>query len=193
MRKDLYMDIQSIIQDAFISCAIFRKRHSDKQLYLFQLGTDQLENLFSTLRTINHSFTCDFLEMNERLKMAYDVENVYAKRPDLRPTSRLTAQMKIKSTLDHSSVHSWSGDLLTYNLDLETIWSYGRDKALSLLKNYDYNDNEFIVGEEYTMMNPISEYEDNDEDDCDDENNNNDNNEINETVVQNNNCNNEDL
>ncbi len=46
MRKDLYMDIQSIIQDAFISCAIFRKRHSDKQLYLFQLGTDQLETYF---------------------------------------------------------------------------------------------------------------------------------------------------
>lgn len=59
------MDIQSPIQDAFICAAKYRAKNSNENLYLYQLGTDQLENLFSVIRTITHSSTCDFLELND--------------------------------------------------------------------------------------------------------------------------------
>jgi hypothetical protein len=175
------MDIQSTIQDAFISPATFRKDNSQNPLYLYQLGTDELENLFSSIRTITHSQTCDYLELSERIKMAYDIEDVYTRRPELRPSNRLTAKSKQKSTLDHSSVLSWSSDLSTVNLDLETIWSLGAEKAVFLLKSYNYKDDEFIVEEELTMMNSIGyNFEDdgdeNEEDQSNEEYSNNNNN-----------------
>lgn len=55
------MDIKSTIQDAFISTARYIKSLDN----LYQLGTDQLENLFYKIRTITHSSTCDYLELNE--------------------------------------------------------------------------------------------------------------------------------
>ena len=102
MRKDLYMDIQSTIQDAFICAATFRAEGSNKPIFLYQLGTDQLENLFSTVRTITHSATCDYLESNERLRMAYQIEDVFSRRPELRPDNRLSFKKNIKNTVDHS-------------------------------------------------------------------------------------------
>lgn len=48
----------------------------------------------------------DYLELFERIRMAYQAEDVYAKRFELRPENRLTAKIKIVATLDHSSVHS---------------------------------------------------------------------------------------
>jgi hypothetical protein len=164
MRKDLYMDIQSTVQDAFISAATFRIDRSENPLFIYQLGTDQLENLFSSIRTITHSQTCDSLELNDRLKMSYDIEDVYSRRPELRPTNKLTNKSKSTYTLDHSSIYSWSGDHSTINLDLFTIWSLGYEKSMLLLKNYGYDDDEFIIGEEYTMMNPIGCDDDDDDD-----------------------------
>ena len=150
------MDIQSTIQDAFISSAKYRSIKSLDNLYLYQLGTDQLVNLFSTIRTITHSSTCDFLELNERLKMAYQIEQVYNDRPEWRPDSRLSTQTNLATTLDHSSVHSWTGDLCTLNLGLETIWDIGCERAKSLLKKFTYEDSEFVIDIQITMLNPMN-------------------------------------
>ncbi len=46
-------------------------------LFLFQLGTDQLENLFSGVRTTNHSPNFNLLELPDRVKHSIQVENVY--------------------------------------------------------------------------------------------------------------------
>lgn len=83
----LYNDIQSIVQDAFISAV---ENNPDNKLYLYQLGTDQLEQLFSSVRTITHAKNCDLLELQDRLKMSSQIENVYAERPGWRKTSRLS-------------------------------------------------------------------------------------------------------
>lgn len=48
----------------------------------------------------------------------------------------------------------WSGNLSTIDLDLNTIWNLGCEKAMFLLRNYEYTDDKFNVDEEYTMMNP---------------------------------------
>ena len=74
--NNLYTDIQSTIQDAFVSAAIFHENSSNSNLYLFMRGTDQLENLYSTVRTITHAKNCDFLELTERLIMALQIEKV---------------------------------------------------------------------------------------------------------------------
>ena len=49
-----------MIQGCYYACILQQKRGVGK-LYLYQLGTDQLERLFSTVRTITHARNCDSL------------------------------------------------------------------------------------------------------------------------------------
>ena len=55
MTNDLYLDIQSTIQDAYIAASYFKKESPASDLLLYQLGTDQLENKFCIVRTLTHS------------------------------------------------------------------------------------------------------------------------------------------
>jgi hypothetical protein len=111
LTSQLYLDIQSTIQDAFITTAWFKKKAQSEPHLLFLHGTDQLESLFSIIRTVTHSNNCDFLELIEKLKAARQVENIYNKYPYLAQSSRLTV-----TTLDHSSVQSWKGELIKAKL-----------------------------------------------------------------------------
>jgi len=109
-------------------------------LLLYQLGSDQLERLFYTIRTITHFANFDFLELVERIIMAFQIEMVYANNPNLRRDSRLSSD---KSTLDYSSTRSWCGELSTENIRLTTVWSLGRRKAEATLRKFGYEDNHF--------------------------------------------------
>ncbi len=72
----LYSDIQSTIQDAFVCAAVYIEQNSDLLLFLYMLGTDQLEGLFATIRTLTHASNCDLLELHDRLKIAMQLEKV---------------------------------------------------------------------------------------------------------------------
>ena len=63
MSKDSYKDIQSTIQNCFLVVKLFNIKDPIKKVYLYQLGTDELESLFGTLRTLTHSKNSDFLEL----------------------------------------------------------------------------------------------------------------------------------
>ena len=80
--KDLYCDIQSTIKDAFVCTAKYQKKETDIPLYLYQLGTDQLELLFGHVRTISDASNCDFLELKQRLVIAFQIAKVYKYHPD---------------------------------------------------------------------------------------------------------------
>lgn len=45
--NDLYHDIQSNIQNSYISTSILKSINNEHSLHLFRLGTDQLEQIFS--------------------------------------------------------------------------------------------------------------------------------------------------
>jgi preprotein translocase subunit SecA len=63
MSKDLYKDIKSTIQNCFLVVKLFNIKYPTKKVDLYQLGTDELESLFGTLRTLTHSKNSDFLEL----------------------------------------------------------------------------------------------------------------------------------
>jgi len=99
LTRDLYQDIQATIQDAFVCTFKLNNIDQDLQLFLYQLGTDQLENEFSDIRTISHSLLCDYYELIQRYKISLSIGNIYAKHPDWRKSSRLSTK-----TTDHSSL-----------------------------------------------------------------------------------------
>lgn len=133
--KDLYCDIHSTIQDAFVCTAKYQKKETDISLYLYQLGTDQLELLFGHVRTISHASNCDFLELKQRLVIALQIAKVYKDHPDWKSKCRLATKSTQKETLDHSSVHAWTGELSTKELNLASIWNLGKNGVSELLES----------------------------------------------------------
>jgi hypothetical protein len=111
--KELYHDLQSSIQDCFISATLFQKYNATDKLYLYQNGTDLLETLYSIIRCLSHSENCDILELIERVKISFQIDNVYSKNPEWNMPSRTCI-----STDDHSSALSWTGDLNVNSLVL---------------------------------------------------------------------------
>ncbi len=101
----LYLDIQSTIQGAFVAVAYFKKICSSSPLYLHLLGTDQLESLFSVIRTITHAKNVDFIELIDKINIANQIETIYLRNDDWKRQSRLVA-----SSDDKSSVRSWNGN-----------------------------------------------------------------------------------
>jgi hypothetical protein len=106
MLGNLYLDIQSVIQDAFVAVAYFKSVTSTKPLYIHLLGTDQLESLFSIVRTLTHARNVDCLELVDRLHAAHQVEEVYNRNDGWKAASRL-----VETTCDKSSIRSWIGNI----------------------------------------------------------------------------------
>ena len=59
MTKDVYMDIQSTIQYAFIYLK------GSITAFSFTLGTDPLKLIFRSIRTLTHATNCDLLELEK--------------------------------------------------------------------------------------------------------------------------------
>ena len=96
LTNDLYNDIQSTIQDAYFSTAKIIDFISDARVYLYQLGTDQLEASFSNVRTQTHSRNCDFLELIDRLGIARQIDLVYENNESWKSQSRLETRANTK-------------------------------------------------------------------------------------------------
>lgn len=163
LTKDLYLDIQSTIQDAFICAELFNRCDKNAKLYLYQLGTDQLESFFGLVRTVTHNVNCDILELQERIKTILQLESVYLKHPNWKRPSRVC-----KSTYDHSSVASWVGKLDASDINkhmLKYIWNDGFERATEYLKSVGYSDDDFVVRKAHVnILHPLDK-----QDDVDDE------------------------
>ena len=116
--NDLYHNIQSTVQDAYVCASIMKSANSDRTLRLFRLGTDELESMFSVIRTITHSRNCDIYKWIDPIKAASLVDQTFLKNPDLKMPSRLCS-----ATNDHSSFDSWTGELYIDNVDLFCCWN----------------------------------------------------------------------
>lgn len=154
--RDLYMDIQSTIQDAFICVELFNRYDHRSKVYLYQLGTDQVESLFGLVRTLSHNVNCDLLELQERLKIVFQMEAVYQDHPHWKRPSRIS-----KSTDDHSSAASWCGKLDTCDINrqmIKIIWRGGYDKATEYLTKVGYTEKELTISNSsVNMLQPLDE------------------------------------
>jgi hypothetical protein len=149
----LYSDIQAIIQDAFKNAELFKANDETAKLILAFLGTDELELLFSSIRTQTHANVCDIVELLERFTIAIQMEDIYNKHPTWRKKSRLSTGL----TNDHSNVESWIGNLTTQELDqtmIKLLWSSGAHNAKKYLENLGFIFFE-IKNEKVTILNPL--------------------------------------
>ena len=117
------------IQDSFWSAFLFQKKsqkfNDGFKLFLYQLGTDQLEALFGVIRTQTHASNCSLYELYQRVNMCLQIEQVYAEHPEWRQGNRLC----VGTTFDRASANSWIGDLYASDISLPTIWGRGLLKS----------------------------------------------------------------
>jgi hypothetical protein len=90
---------------------------------LILLGTDPLELLFCLVRTLTHAKNCDLLELQDRLAICSQIDEMLQRNPNYRPHTRLNTS---RTTLDHSSISDWTGDLSTELLNFKLIWKIGK-------------------------------------------------------------------
>lgn len=137
MTGQLYHDLQATIRGIYF-CALKVQQHCPAMdLYLWQIGTDALENSFAVVRTLTHASNVDGKELGDRLGAAVALEEIYAKHPNWAKKSR-----RLNDSIDHMNVKTWSeagpaGGCDVRGLDVVECWNDGRRAALRVLQAHD--------------------------------------------------------
>jgi hypothetical protein len=72
LSNQLYGDLQTIIKAAFFCVAWQQNLDPEQTFYLYQIGSDRLEEMFTEVRTESHDSNVDALQLSERLSSAAD-------------------------------------------------------------------------------------------------------------------------
>ena len=143
----LYHDLQSTVQNAYFISAKYKIHCPDMPLYLYQVGSDQLEQLFSSVRTQNHDRGCDIYQLECRILESYWTNYSIS-------TLNGVKDQKDCGPVDHTNPSNWTGNLLCRNLISSISWDWGKSETLrNLPDNYNYS-----VIEEGTMLKPKGEF-----------------------------------
>ena len=145
----LYHDLQSTVQNAYFVAAKYKIHCPNKPLYLYQVGSDQLEQIFSCVRTQNHDRGCDVYQLECQMKNAVLLEKILNKHPEWRQKSK-----RLSGPVDHTNPSNWTGDLVCRDLLPAISWNWGKDQAKSSLPQ-DY---EITVHEGSTALKPKGQY-----------------------------------
>ena len=123
-----YHDVQRMVQACFFACFLQKKRGGGR-MYLYQLGTDQLEKLFSLIRTITHARKCDSLEIMQRLSHAGCIELILQKHP----TWKRLHSRRLVGSHDATSEREWKGRLDLEEVNIVSTWKLGEIEAIKIL------------------------------------------------------------
>ncbi|EIN04489.1 hypothetical protein PUNSTDRAFT_76358, partial [Punctularia strigosozonata HHB-11173 SS5] len=121
----LYSDLCALGKSAFFVVAQQKLLDDSQSVYLYQLGSDRLEELFGEVRTSTHDSNYDILQLSHELSGSAALVEVYNRNPDLNRGHR-----RLKFGLDHVNPRFFTGDLTACNANLTTAWNSGRIQAL---------------------------------------------------------------
>ena len=113
----LYHDLQSTVQNLYFMTAKFKVYFPGKDIYVYQMGSDQLEQLFSSVRTQSHDRNCDVFQLKSRLERATILEKVLNKNPSWRQNAN-----RLSGPVDHTSLIHWTGNRKCGDLILNVPW-----------------------------------------------------------------------
>ena len=160
----LYHDLQSTVQNSFFMAAKFKVYFPGKKFFIYQSGSDQVEQLFRSVRTQNHDRNCDMFQLESRLLRAAILEHILLKNPTWRQKCN-----RLSGPVDHTSPAHWTGNQICDDLILSISWNWGKTNAVASLPS-GYNIN---IGNDVTILQPngyfigVSAYEEDEEDEID--------------------------
>lgn len=138
MTGQLYHDTQATIRGIFYIIAQAKVHCPAEPLFMFQIGTDGLEQLFAMARTLNHSSNFDIKDLGDRLGAGISMEEIYSRNAAWKQTSR-----RLNDTVDHNNPPNWldggkykdaPGNCDTREVNVADCWMQGRSDAVQSLK-----------------------------------------------------------
>lgn len=135
MPAQLYHDLQAFVRSAFFIVARAIELCPDLPFFMFQIGTDRLEQLFAFVRTVTHHRNCNTSELCDRFAAAYQLAGIWETNPTWRQPSR-----RLTGTKDHMNTLTWSkgpeGNTSVRGVSVLSCWMEGRRRAVEVLKKH---------------------------------------------------------
>lgn len=141
MTGQLYHDLQATIRGIFFVVLKVQEHCPAMPVFLWQIGTDALENLFAVVRTLTHASNVDGKELGDRLGAAVALEEIYAKHSGWGKKSRRLA-LTVFGKIDHMNVRTWAeagpaGSCDVRGVKVAACWNEGRRIATSVLQDHE--------------------------------------------------------
>ncbi|KAL1727252.1 hypothetical protein EV714DRAFT_217661 [Schizophyllum commune] len=137
MGSALYADSQAIVKAIFTNILTLQEIDSDIEYFIIQDGTDREENLFSNVRTQDHSRNFDTLQLSHKLSISAAITAIFIRNPDLdrgHPRRNLSGAFGV----DKVNPASWDpcADLRVGSVDVRKAWEEGEHQANTILREY---------------------------------------------------------
>ncbi|KAJ7079589.1 hypothetical protein B0H15DRAFT_787927 [Mycena belliarum] len=134
LSNQLYSDLQALVKAAFFCVAQQQILDPEVAFYLYQLGSDRLEEMFAEVRTESHDSNADSLQLAERLSGAADSVQILNEYPEWHQ-GHVRRSWSGKEA-DHVNPTFFTGDLIVGHVVLREVWWAGRVAASNFLYSH---------------------------------------------------------
>ncbi|KAF8872535.1 hypothetical protein BD779DRAFT_1679648 [Infundibulicybe gibba] len=132
MTSALYADSQAIVKNVLFTVARLQLIDLKIKYYILLEGTDRLEQLFSHVRTQDHSRNFDLLQLTYKLSTAAEINAIFERYPDL-DRGHIRRDLINARGVDHINPKSWVGDVSVGSVDIKKEYFLGREVANAVL------------------------------------------------------------
>lgn len=154
----LYFDMQCTIKNVFLTTAKLHQ-FSEKQFLLLE-GDDELEKNFGMVRVANHNHGVTVLSLVERQRVCSYQNQIFLRRPEWYRGHKRLSMHSIDG--DNQNCASIRADVSLEGINLNEIWSIGRQRALLDISQSELYpcsiDYWASLNEEVTMLKPFGQY-----------------------------------
>ncbi|KAJ7140342.1 hypothetical protein C8R46DRAFT_1233789 [Mycena filopes] len=127
LSNQLYGDLQALVKSAFFCVARQQELDPERAFYLYQIGSDRLEEMFAEVRTESHDSNVDALQLSERLSTAADTLGIFDENPEWRQGH--IRRSWFGKEADHVNPSYFTGDQTVKNVVPNAVWHSGRYAA----------------------------------------------------------------
>ena len=141
MTTQLCHDLQATIHGIFFVVLKVQDHCPATPVFLWQISTGALENIFGVVRNLTHSSNINGKELRDRLGAAVALEEIYAKHPSLCRKSRRLSLTHL-GEIDHMNVRTWAeagpaGSCDVRSAKVASCWNEGRRIAIGVPRDHE--------------------------------------------------------
>ncbi|KAJ7849681.1 hypothetical protein B0H14DRAFT_3866837 [Mycena olivaceomarginata] len=154
LSNQLYGDLQALVKSAFFCVARQQELDPERAFYLYQIGSDRLEEMFAEVRTESHDSNFDALQLSERLSTAADTLEIFDENPEWHQGHIRRSWFGKES--DHVNPSYFTGDQTVRHVVHTTVWRSGRHAAAGVLAKHgvDFDFEDALAPEDVDFLRP---------------------------------------
>ncbi|KAH6904033.1 hypothetical protein BKA70DRAFT_1512940 [Coprinopsis sp. MPI-PUGE-AT-0042] len=130
MTGALFADSQAVVKSIFLTALRLQRIDPSLKYYILLDGTDRLEAMFGTVRTLDHGRNVDIVQLSHKLSIATEINAILERYPHLDQGHKRLNLVDIRG-VDHINPKSWKGDVRVSPelVDIERAWNDGANAA----------------------------------------------------------------